>query len=190
VTHGLFTLALALALMTSCGTTSNQPVVVNVTDAPIQEGRFRTAERQRDVWIAPHAADNETLQHEQVVTFIEKPQVWQIPSTLEPHTVSSPELPLQQGEYDAEVLHRQREMIQDREAQILKTATDLENLKRQSQQTLAGKEQQVRDSEQKLRELQQQLSDALQKLQDIEQAEKLKREQELEKQKKKPWWKF
>ncbi len=175
-------------LATGCTTPSNTPVVVNVTDAPVQGGRFRAGERQRDVWIAPRALDQDTLLHEQTVTFIEKPQAWQLPSTIEPHTVSHPELPLEQGDYDAEVLHRQWEIIRDREIQVARITTDLENLKRQSQESLNGKDRQVQESEQKLKELHGDLAAALQKLTTIEEGERLRKAQE--KQNTKHWWKF
>ncbi len=178
-------------LLTGCGTTPReQPVVVNVTGEPAQGGRFRAAERQRDVWIAPQATDSDTLLHEQTVTFVEKPQTWQLPSTIEPHTLSNPDLPLEQGDYDGEVLRRQREMIDDREKQITKAASELENLKRQSQESLNGKDKQVQESEQKLKELHGDLAAALQKLESIEEAERLRKAQEEEKRNKKHWWKL
>jgi hypothetical protein len=182
---GLF---LAVLTLVGCSTPGNRPVVVQVTDIPENGGRFRSAERQRDVWIAPQAIGNEILQHEQVVTFVEKPQGWRVPSTLEPHTVVPPDLPLESGEYDGAALQRQQEIIQDKERQIQKTTAELENIKGQTRQDLSQREQQIQAATQQLQETREKLNTALQKLDEIEQAERRKRE-EAAKPKPKPWWK-
>ncbi|MDD2709226.1 MAG: hypothetical protein PHV34_14665 [Verrucomicrobiae bacterium] len=188
------TLSLTLAaafLLTGCHTPPNRPVVVQVTESPDEgqqgEGRYRSIERQRDVWIAPHALDNEILQHEQIVTFVEKPQGWLIPSTLEPHAVSPPDLPLEAGEYDGSALQRQREIIQDKDRQLQRTSAELENLKNQTRQDLAQHEEKIQASARQLQETREKLNATLQKLEEIEQAEQAKRQQE-QNQKKKRWW--
>jgi hypothetical protein len=178
---GLLTATLTLVLC-NCSTQSPQPVIVQV-DAPSEsQGRFRVQERQRDVWIAPQATEDALL-HEQVVTFVEKPQSWQLPSTIEPHTVSSPDMPLEQAEYDAEVLRRQQEMIQDKENQIIKTQTDLDKIKQESQSTIKEKDQSLNELKKRVDTLQQELNSQLQK----------KAEEEAARNKpevKKSWWKF
>lgn len=181
-------LPLVLALA-GCETPSAQPVIVQVTDAPIPGERYRTVERRRDIWFAPQAIGNEILQHEQTVTFIEKPQGWQIPSTLEPHTAVPPDLPLETGEYDATALQRQREIIRDKDTQIQKTVAELENIKNQTRQDITQREQQVQTATKQLQDTRQKLDAALQRLDEIEQTERARREQE-EKQQAQPWWKW
>ncbi len=144
-----FIITVILLVITGCRTPSTKPVIVQVDPGEASGGRFRSLERQRDLWIAPQATDNETLLHEQLVTFIEKPTAWQLPSTLEPNTISRPDLPLEQGDYDGEVLKRQQEIIQDKQAEALKIMTELENLKHQSQQTLSEKDEQLKVSVEK-----------------------------------------
>lgn len=184
----VFALVLGVLTLAGCSTARNHPVIVQMTDTPENGGRFRSTERQRDVWIAPQAIGNEILQHEQVVTFVEKPQGWQVPSTLEPHTVTPPDLPLEAGEYDGSALQRQREIIQDKERQIQKTTAELENIKSQTRQDLCQREQQIQASTKQLQETREKLNTALQKLDEIERAEQRKREEEA-KPKPKPWWK-
>ncbi|MDD2709085.1 MAG: hypothetical protein PHV34_13955 [Verrucomicrobiae bacterium] len=186
------TLPLAAAfLLTGCHTPPNRPVIVQVAESPDDgqqcEGRYRSVERQRDIWIAPHALDNEILQHEQTVTFVEKPQRWLIPSTLEPHAVSPPDLPLEAGEYDGSAIQRQREIIHDKDRQLQRIGAELENLKERTRQDLVQREEQIQASASQLRETREKLNTALQKLEDIEQAELAKRQQE-QNQKKKRWW--
>ena len=183
--------AVILAVMwatTGCRTTDQRPVMVEVTEAPEQSGRFRVAERQRDVWIAPHAADNEILQHEQTVTFVEQPQGWRIPATMEPHTVSSPRLPLEEGQYDAVALKRQREMIRDQEGQLFQAAATMETLKRQAQADFVQKEKEARETSEKLQSTQAQLSEAVQEMESMKDAERRRQAEEAEK--KKRWWRF
>jgi hypothetical protein len=179
-------MAFLALLLAGCGTTPNQPIIVHLNESDEQGSRFRTQERQRDVWIAPQATD-ETLLHEQVVTFVEKPQGWKLPSTIEPNTVSNPDLPLEQGDYDAEILHRQQEMIQDKENQIIKATTDLEELRLQSQKILEEKEERLIDSQRKLEAAQKELSDSAQKRAEEVETERKKQD---EMKPKKSWWKF
>jgi hypothetical protein len=175
----------ALLAVTGC-TSPQKPVVVQVNDHPALVGRFRSPERQRDVWIAPQAVDNGTLQHDQVVTFVEKPSAWQLPSTIEPNTVSQPALSLQEGEYDGEALRREREMLTDTQEQIRKLNENMEKVRVDSQKAIAVKDAQLQELSKKLQGTEKQFQDASQKLNDIAEAERQKQEEAA----KKPKWKF
>jgi hypothetical protein len=181
----LITIASTL-ILSSCNTTQPvQPLIVQV-DGPLESGdRFRSQERQRDVWIAPQATEDALL-HEQVVTFIEKPQGWQLPTTIEPHTVLNPALPLESADYDAEILRRQRQIIKDKDDQIIQTNTEFESFKKETQATVHTRDQQIVDFKKRVEEMQKTLNENLQKLAEEEAAE----ERRLQEKKQKSWWKL
>jgi hypothetical protein len=181
--------ALVPFAVTGCSTLSSQPVIVQISDPSPSSSQHRAPERQRNVWIAPQAIDNEILQHEQMVTFVEKPAAWQLPSTIEPNTISRPDLPLEQGEYDAEPLKHQQEIIADTQAQVRALNEEMEHLKVQAQKAIETKDTQVNDLSEQLKATQRQLGDASQKLADIEATEKRKQE-EVAKRAKKAWWRI
>jgi hypothetical protein len=189
--------ALFATLLAVTGCASPQkPVVVQINDQPAYDGRpacrslsggrFRSPERQRDVWIAPKAVDNGTLQHDQVITFVEKPSAWQLPSTIEPHTVSQPSLPLQEGEYDGEALRREREMLTDTQEQIRKLNEDIEKIRADSQKAIATKDAQIRELFGTLQNAEKQVDEKNEILNNIAEAERQKQEEAS----KKRWWKF
>ncbi len=180
-----------LSILMGCSSTKNaksDPVIVQVTEAPSEGDRYRSNERQRDVWIAPQAIDHETLQHEQLVTFVERPTAWQLPNTIEPDSVSEPKLPLQQGEYQAEALKRQSEIAIDLLDKLQAVSTELDSSKKQSSQKLDEKDAQIRRSEQELQSTRDELIAAKKRLDDMAAAKKLKQEEDS-KLKSKPWWK-
>lgn len=184
------TLAVSIAIwgITGCATGPKAPVVVTVNEPPAQGGRFRSPERQRDVWLAPQANGNEVLQHDQTLTYVEKPAAWQLPSTIEPNTVSKPDLPLEHGEYDAEVVRRQKEIIGDTQSQVKRLSVDFEALKKQSTDQLKNREDQLQTLSKQLLQAQQASSQANQRLADIEAAAQLKLKQEEERRAARQWW--
>lgn len=184
----MFASLLGVLTILGCSTTENRPVLIQVTEAPVQGSRYRVLERQRDVWIAPQVIDHETLQHEQLVTFVEKPMTWQLSSTMEPNAISKPELPLEVGDYDAEALRREREIIIDTQSKLKNLAGELESFKKKSSQEIYQKENQIRKTEGELQSTCDELTAARKRLEDIAAAEKLKQEEEA-KHKAKSWWK-
>lgn len=176
------------SLLTSCTTTSNPPVIVQITESTPTGGRFLSAERQRDVWMAPQALDGETLQHEQYVTFIEKPASWKVSSTMEPHSTPSPKLPLENGRYDAEALRREREIARTTQAKADQLSTELESLKSESSKGLQEKDEQIQKTEEALQVVRNRLEASEKRLASMEASEKSKVEQMTAKQKSKSWW--
>lgn len=183
-----YTIALICLFLIGCATNDNKPVVVTVSEPPSEGGRFRTAERQRDVWISPQVVDNETLQHEQTVTFVEKPVEWRVPATIDPHTTSNPDLPLEKGDYDAGVVKRQQEIIADTQVKINKLSQQFEELKNQANSAIADKESKLVTVNQELQATQKQLNDANKRLEDVAAAEKAKQDADTKK-KNLPWYK-
>ncbi|MDD2710097.1 MAG: hypothetical protein PHV34_19105 [Verrucomicrobiae bacterium] len=179
-------LVFPVAIFLSSCSSPKEPVVVQVNDPPALAGRFRTPERQRDVWIAPQAVDNDVLQHDQTVTFVEKPSAWQLPSTIEPNTVSKPELPMEEGEYDGEALRRHKEMLAATQGQVQKLNAQLETMKSEAQKTVGEKETQTQEIAKKLQTTQQQLNEAIQRVNDLVAAEQQRQEQA----KQRSWWQF
>jgi hypothetical protein len=177
--------------LTGCGTTQPQvslePVVVRVDEQSDSTSRFRIAERQRDVWIAPQALDHDTLLHEQIVTFVERPQCWQLPTTVEPAFKSDPSLPLEPGEYDATLIRKQQEIISETQTEMHKITQEIDALKAEKSMALAKKGEELSKLTQTLKATQRDLAVAKERLSDIETAEKQRKEAEAAKPKKK-WW--
>ena len=181
-------LLLALHLTTGCRAPRNdQPVTVQIHEEATPTGRFRIPERQRDVWIAPQAVGDEVLQHEQVMTFVERPASWQLPSTIEPNAVPKPGLPLEAGDYDAEALRHQREIIEDARNQIRRLEEELEVVKKQVQRQATQKEDRLHEVSAELVSAREQLAAANQRVEEMNATERQRQENETRPPPKRGW---
>jgi hypothetical protein len=109
---------------------------------------------------------------------------------MEPNAVSSPSLPLEEGEYDAALLRRQREIIQDAQNQMKKLAEDVERARQQANIQVAEKEEKLGQAQKELQITQKQLEEATQKLSDVAAAAAQLKQDEEAKRKAKKKWKF
>ncbi len=140
--------------------------------------------------MAPQAVGNDILHHEQTVTYVEKAATWQLPSTLEPHTVSTPELPLEMGEYDAGVTRVQRDIIAGTQRQFEDLSADFEKLKKQSSDQLKAREDHLQAVASDLLQARQEAAQASQKLGRMEAIEKRRKEEEARRLHEKRWYQF
>lgn len=176
----IFPLALA-----GCSTTQTGPVVVQVSEPTTSANRFRTVERQRDLWISPRVIDNEIIQHEQVITFVEKPIAWQLGTTLEPNAVNEPTLPQQVGDYNDTVIARHKEMLNQARSEVAGLEKQVADLKKSSSDVLTTKDQEIQVLNARLSQAQDQISSISQKLDEINQS---KEQSKPIVQPKKSWW--
>lgn len=173
-----------LPFLTGCSTSAPRPVIVQVNEPPAAAGRFRSNECQRDVWLAPQAVGNEILQHEQLITFVEKPSEWQLPSTIEPNAVSKPELPIQDGEYDETVLQRQRQLLESERQKAAQLESQLAQEKSEADLQLKTREEKI----QALQTQQDATTLQLQQLTSQVESDRKARETEAALKQKKKWW--
>jgi hypothetical protein len=166
------------------------PIVVHVSDAPQEGGRFRTQERQRDVWIGPVVKDNEVLFHEQMVTFVEEPQMWRVPQALEPHSVNPPELPIHEGEYDDAVVRDQRRELEAQNESMKLLHSQLEEIKQDFELALKQREESLKSAEEKLNSSRLERDALSRELEKILEAEKQKASKAEPAQKPTSWWKW
>lgn len=181
----LIWIVLGAASLTGCSTQApKQPMVVQVTDGPESYEKNRSPESLREIWIAPYALDNDTLLHEQTVTFVEKPRSWRLLSAAEPDAVSFPKLPNEEGDYSLAPLKREREILADREKELQKVKSDLEAFEKKTQDAVLQRENDLKALSEKLHKTEEDRIKILQKLSDLEEEKKQKE------QPKKPWYHF
>lgn len=168
-----------------CSTTQTGPVVVQVSEPTTSGTRFRTAERQRDLWVSPRIADEGILEHEQIVTFVEKPSEWQIATTLEPNAINEPTLPQQTGDYSNAVIARHKEMLNAARSELDDLEKQLADLKKSSSDVISNKDQEIQSLNAKLSQAQEQISSISQKLEELNQSKEPSKPIGSEK---KSWW--
>lgn len=173
--NGFVCVALVLALGFTGGCQAphhDQPVAVQIHEQASPAERFRIPERQRDVWIAPQTLGDDVLQHEQVVTFVEKPAGWRVASAIEPNAVPQPAVPLEAGDYDAEALRRQREILEEARNQVCQLETELEVVKQRVRDQANKKEDRLREVSAELASAREQLTAANQRIEEMNAAER------------------